>query len=153
MIHFSFFFPFFFSCSVKPGVRFREVGEVINRHASMSGLSVVSMIQNSYSIHVFLCAVFLLFVSGLSVVSMYASIDASFLLFKLFIQYFFFHVGKILLWPWYWRTVSLCPKYSSLWKYPYFIHLFWLIPWVFAIILICNSLINKLGRLTPFSNI
>eukprot|EP00262_Sarcandra_glabra_P005362 TRINITY_DN16859_c0_g1_i1.p1 TRINITY_DN16859_c0_g1~~TRINITY_DN16859_c0_g1_i1.p1 ORF type:complete len:400 (+),score=59.55 TRINITY_DN16859_c0_g1_i1:123-1322(+) len=26
---------------VKPGVRFREVGEVINRHASMSGLSVV----------------------------------------------------------------------------------------------------------------
>ncbi|XP_059633953.1 methionine aminopeptidase 1A [Cornus florida] len=26
---------------VKPGVRFREIGEVINRHASMSGLSVV----------------------------------------------------------------------------------------------------------------
>ncbi|ONM05214.1 Methionine aminopeptidase 1A [Zea mays] len=26
---------------VKPGVRFREVGEVINRHVSMSGLSVV----------------------------------------------------------------------------------------------------------------
>uniref|UniRef100_A0A0E0EZR3 C6H2-type domain-containing protein n=1 Tax=Oryza meridionalis TaxID=40149 RepID=A0A0E0EZR3_9ORYZ len=26
---------------VKPGVRFREVGEIINRHASMSGLSVV----------------------------------------------------------------------------------------------------------------
>ncbi|URD78786.1 Removes the N-terminal methionine from nascent proteins (By similarity) [Musa troglodytarum] len=26
---------------VKPGVRFREVGEVINRHATMSGLSVV----------------------------------------------------------------------------------------------------------------
>ncbi|KAA3462164.1 Methionine aminopeptidase 1A-like protein [Gossypium australe] len=26
---------------VKPGVRFRDVGEVINRHASMSGLSVV----------------------------------------------------------------------------------------------------------------
>ncbi|KAF3664361.1 Methionine aminopeptidase 1 [Capsicum annuum] len=27
--------------SVKPGVRFREIGEVINRHATMSGLSVV----------------------------------------------------------------------------------------------------------------
>ena len=26
---------------MKPGVRFRDVGEVINRHASMSGLSVV----------------------------------------------------------------------------------------------------------------
>ncbi|KAK4372019.1 hypothetical protein RND71_007403 [Anisodus tanguticus] len=26
---------------VKPGVRFREIGEIINRHASMSGLSVV----------------------------------------------------------------------------------------------------------------
>ncbi|KMZ74959.1 Methionine aminopeptidase 1A, partial [Zostera marina] len=26
---------------VKPGVRFREIGEVINRHASMSGLTVV----------------------------------------------------------------------------------------------------------------
>jgi methionine aminopeptidase len=30
------------SNSVKPGVRFREIGEVINRHASMSGFSVVS---------------------------------------------------------------------------------------------------------------
>ena len=29
------------SNSVKPGVRFREIGEVINRHASMSGFSVV----------------------------------------------------------------------------------------------------------------
>ncbi|GER31227.1 methionine aminopeptidase [Striga asiatica] len=27
--------------AVKPGVRFREIGEIINRHASMSGLSVV----------------------------------------------------------------------------------------------------------------
>ncbi|GAU25667.1 hypothetical protein TSUD_265940 [Trifolium subterraneum] len=27
---------------VKPGVRFREIGEVINRHASMSGFSVVT---------------------------------------------------------------------------------------------------------------
>ena len=27
--------------SVKPGMRFREIGEVINRHASMSGFSVV----------------------------------------------------------------------------------------------------------------
>ncbi|KAI8545359.1 hypothetical protein RHMOL_Rhmol07G0033900 [Rhododendron molle] len=27
--------------SVKPGVRFREIGEVINRHASMAGFSVV----------------------------------------------------------------------------------------------------------------
>lgn len=39
---------------VKPGVRFREVGEVISRHASMSGLSVVtltsSLIQNSISL-------------------------------------------------------------------------------------------------------
>ncbi|PWA61401.1 methionine aminopeptidase 1A [Artemisia annua] len=26
---------------VKPGVRFREIGEIINRHATMSGLSVV----------------------------------------------------------------------------------------------------------------
>lgn len=26
---------------MKPGVRFREIGEVINRHASMSGFSVV----------------------------------------------------------------------------------------------------------------
>ena len=29
------------SNSVKPGVRFREIGEVISRHASMSGFSVV----------------------------------------------------------------------------------------------------------------
>lgn len=28
---------------VKPGVRFREIGDVINRHALMSGFSVVSM--------------------------------------------------------------------------------------------------------------
>ena len=27
--------------TVKPGMRFREIGEVINRHASMSGFSVV----------------------------------------------------------------------------------------------------------------
>ena len=27
--------------SVKPGVRFREIGEIVNRHATMSGLSVV----------------------------------------------------------------------------------------------------------------
>jgi methionyl aminopeptidase len=26
---------------VKPGVRFREIGEIVNRHATMSGLSVV----------------------------------------------------------------------------------------------------------------
>jgi methionyl aminopeptidase len=26
---------------VKPGVRYREVGEVISRHASLNGLSVV----------------------------------------------------------------------------------------------------------------
>jgi methionine aminopeptidase len=32
---------------VKPGVRFREVGEIINRHASMSGLSVVSITSAS----------------------------------------------------------------------------------------------------------
>jgi hypothetical protein len=31
------------SCTVKPGVRFREVGEIINRHTSMSGLSVVGI--------------------------------------------------------------------------------------------------------------
>ncbi|GAY41945.1 hypothetical protein CUMW_063250 [Citrus unshiu] len=30
-----------FLISVKPGVRFREIGEVINRHATMSGFSVV----------------------------------------------------------------------------------------------------------------
>lgn len=29
------------SPSVKPGVRFREIGEIVNRHATMSGLSVV----------------------------------------------------------------------------------------------------------------
>uniref|UniRef100_A0A0D3BQ15 C6H2-type domain-containing protein n=1 Tax=Brassica oleracea var. oleracea TaxID=109376 RepID=A0A0D3BQ15_BRAOL len=28
-------------CHVKPGVRFREIGEIVNRHATMSGLSVV----------------------------------------------------------------------------------------------------------------
>lgn len=27
---------------VKPGVRFREIGEIISRHASMSGFSVVN---------------------------------------------------------------------------------------------------------------
>lgn len=37
-------FDFFF-VSVKPGVRFREVGDVISRHASMCGLSVVSGIS------------------------------------------------------------------------------------------------------------
>jgi hypothetical protein len=25
--------------------------------------------------------------------------------------------GKILLWPWHWRTVPLCPKHPSLFKY------------------------------------
>jgi hypothetical protein len=43
----------FFFVSVKPGVRVREVGDVISRHASMSGLSVVSGInqQPSYAIN------------------------------------------------------------------------------------------------------
>ena len=34
------FFSYVFF-SVKPGVRFREIGEIVNRHATMSGLSVV----------------------------------------------------------------------------------------------------------------
>ncbi|KAJ4829974.1 hypothetical protein Tsubulata_025452 [Turnera subulata] len=38
------FFSFVLLCLVKPGVRFREVGEVINRHASSCGLSVVRQI-------------------------------------------------------------------------------------------------------------
>ena len=37
-----------FDCAVKPGVRYREVGEVISRHASSNGLSVVRV--QSYSI-------------------------------------------------------------------------------------------------------
>lgn len=38
----------FLSNSVKPGVRFREIGEVINRHASMSGFSVVTSSKPIY---------------------------------------------------------------------------------------------------------
>ncbi|KAJ7950952.1 Methionine aminopeptidase [Quillaja saponaria] len=41
---------------VKPGVRFREIGEVINRHASMSGLSVVKSICGHGIGELFHCA-------------------------------------------------------------------------------------------------
>lgn len=35
--------------SVKPGMRYREIGEVVNRHATMSGLSVVCGYLNQYN--------------------------------------------------------------------------------------------------------
>ncbi|KAH7863851.1 hypothetical protein Vadar_022731 [Vaccinium darrowii] len=41
---------------VKPGVRFREIGEVINRHASMSGFSVVKSICGHGIGELFHCA-------------------------------------------------------------------------------------------------
>ncbi|GMN43145.1 hypothetical protein TIFTF001_012352 [Ficus carica] len=41
---------------VKPGMRFREVGEVINRHASMSGFSVVKSICGHGIGELFHCA-------------------------------------------------------------------------------------------------
>ncbi|KAG9452419.1 hypothetical protein H6P81_005323 [Aristolochia fimbriata] len=41
---------------VKPGVRFREVGEVISRHASMSGLSVVKSYCGHGIVELFHCA-------------------------------------------------------------------------------------------------
>ncbi|KAG5538609.1 hypothetical protein RHGRI_019241 [Rhododendron griersonianum] len=42
--------------SVKPGVRFREIGEVINRHASMAGFSVVKSICGHGIGELFHCA-------------------------------------------------------------------------------------------------
>ncbi|KAG6517566.1 hypothetical protein ZIOFF_020962 [Zingiber officinale] len=45
---FELILTYFTSSSVKPGIRFRDVGEVINRHATMSGLAVVK----SYCGHV-----------------------------------------------------------------------------------------------------
>lgn len=45
----------FLLLSVKPGIRFREIGEVINRHASMSGFSVVIYYLN---LHFFSISIF-----------------------------------------------------------------------------------------------
>lgn len=86
------------SHSVKPGVRFREIGEVINRHATMSGLSVV--ICNFVSAiveHFHFCE------ESLFQANSYSSLVK---------------IGEIILRAWYWRAVSLCTKYSPLCQYP-----------------------------------
>ncbi|RVX01062.1 Methionine aminopeptidase 1A [Vitis vinifera] len=72
---------------VKPGVRFREIGEVINRHATMSGLSVV--ICNFVSAiveHFHFCE------ESLFQANSYSSLVK---------------IGEIILRAWYWRAVSL----------------------------------------------
>lgn len=43
--------------TVKPGVRFREVGDVISRHASMSGFSVVT-VPHQYFVYPWIFNVF-----------------------------------------------------------------------------------------------
>lgn len=79
-----------FLISVKPGVRFREIGEVINRHATMSGFSVV--MHNVWFAIVIHC---------------YSTEDTKQCLVVSFSC--FAKTGKIVLWSWYWRAVSLCP--------------------------------------------
>ena len=79
-------------------MRFREVGEVINRHASMSGFSVVISNFNA-NVHQF----------NLYAMTEFLLIPVAFLLCIL---------GKIVLRSRNWRTVSLCTKYSSLQQYP-----------------------------------
>ncbi|KDO85768.1 hypothetical protein CISIN_1g0158381mg, partial [Citrus sinensis] len=74
---------------VKPGVRFREIGEVINRHATMSGFSVV--MHNVWFAIVIHC---------------YSTEDTKQCLVVSFSC--FAKTGKIVLWSWYWRAVSLC---------------------------------------------
>lgn len=80
-------------------MRFRDVGEVINRHASMSGLSVV-MCKFGQCIYI----------------PVHISSRLQFFLRCALLS--FVTIGEIILWPWYWRVVPLCPKYSPLWKYP-----------------------------------
>lgn len=49
-----------FACAVKPGVRYREVGEVISRHASLNGFSVV-LIKSTFSLLCRTCTLFISF--------------------------------------------------------------------------------------------
>lgn len=74
---------------MKPGVRFREIGEVINRHASMSGFSVV-MLYFGFAI----------------VINCYCIEDDEQCLVVSFSC--FAKTGKIILWSRHWRAVPLC---------------------------------------------
>lgn len=102
-----FFYLIFFIMliPVKPGVRFREIGEVINRHALMSGFSVVTYNPRTlFSLYIYIN------VGACAWMHIYLKFTVIFL--------YLLIIGEIILRSWHWRALPLCTKHTSLRKYP-----------------------------------